>query len=355
MKMVAKFQAAPQKCDFYIQPGLLSSCGKIIQSLKPSQIFVVTNPRIRRLYFEDLRRSLCQAGCGRITIISIPEGEVHKDLKYLMTCYHKLILHDADRLSLIITLGGGVISDLGGMAAATYMRGIKLAHIPTTLVAQVDASIGGKTAVNHERSKNIFGSFYQADCVILDPLVLTTLSRREYLSGLVEIIKISLISNPRLFKYLCKNISRLKRRNSIGLRNIIQEALELKLNIVTQDPNDFGLRKMLNFGHTLGHALETITRYGRYSHGEAVALGILVSLKLGRNNSTFAQVQKLFNQIDLPTKIRRVSPKTLWKFMRLDKKSGFGRVNFVLLRGIGKPYVKNVSFQDFKRALEVIL
>jgi 3-dehydroquinate synthase len=319
---------------------------------------VLTNSTVRKLHYKELQESLKQAGFdGRVLVM--PDGEEFKSLESLGSGYDFLVKHKADRSSLLIALGGGVITDLGGMLAATYMRGIKLVHIPTTLLAQVDAGIGGKAAVNHTRAKNAIGCFYQPNLVMIDPTVLSTLNQREYLNGLAEVIKIALVADPSLFKFLKRNLRAIVERKVPYVTQTISQAVKKKLEITQKDPFERGLRKILNFGHTFGHALEAQKKFSRISHGEVVSLGMLVALQLSAdlrigNETTLTAVKELLEQGGLPTKIKKLDSKALWKIMYLDKKANSGRINFVLLKEIGKPIVKAGEYEQFRRACRVL-
>jgi 3-dehydroquinate synthetase len=239
------------------------------------------------------------------------------------------------------------------------MRGIKLVHIPTTLLAQVDASIGGKTAVNHPRAKNTVGCFYQPNLVMIDPTVLRTLSQSEYLDGLAEVIKIALVTDPPLFEFLKRNLKAILGRSSPYVAQMVYRAVRKKIEITQKDPFERGLRKILNFGHTFAHALEAQKKFGRISHGQAVSLGMLVALQLSAdiklgNETTLRIVTELMEESGLPIKIKKLDTKALWKIMYLDKKANFGRINFVLLKKIGKPVVRAVEYEQFKQACGVL-
>lgn len=320
---------------------------------------MLTNPTLMKLYYDKLEESLSSAGFQIFPPLVIADGEKLKSLESLGYCYDQLVKHRADRSSLLLTLGGGVITDLGGVVAATYMRGISLAHLPTSLLAQVDAAIGGKAAVNHTRAKNVIGCFYQSRLVLVDPLVLGTLSQRHYLNGLAEVIKIGLVSNPKLFRSIEKNIDALVERRKAELHRLIMLAIRQKIKITARDPYEQGVRKILNLGHTFAHALEAYGKYDSLLHGEAVALGMLVALKLSfdlkiGSAEILQSVQALLKQAGLPTRIKRLDLKEIWEIMYLDKKAGYGKINFVLLEGVGQPKLKSVNFDDFKQAVEII-
>jgi len=319
----------------------------------------LTNTTLVKMHYPKLKKSLFRNGLKVGPPMVISDGERFKNLKSLSFCYDRLVEHQADRKSVLVTLGGGVITDLGGMLAATYMRGIRLVHIPTTLLAQVDAAIGGKSGVNHPGAKNTIGCFYQPDLILIDPLVLSTLSQRHYLNGLAEVIKIALVADTPLFKFLQQNIFAIIERKKSPLMKMIGSAVKSKINITTRDTFEKDLRKNLNLGHTFGHALEAEGRYRNILHGEAVSLGMLVALQLSVDmkigkRETLEAVQALLEQVGLPTKIKRLDTQALWEIMYLDKKAGYGKINFVLLKKIGKPSIKAIEYHQFKQACRVL-
>ena len=260
-----------------LDDGLLDRLPRLLDDIKaPARRFVVSSPLVWRLHGPRLAK----AGIGES--ILVPDGERYKNLQNVSRVYESLIRANADRGSTLVTLGGGVIGDMAGFAAATYLRGIALVHVPTTLLAQVDASIGGKVGVNHALGKNLIGAFYQPHAVAIDPSVLQTLPRREFRAGLYEVIKYGMTSSRPLFErvgarpdgHLLEGIRRRSRR-------VIAESCRIKASVVAADEREAGPRRILNFGHTAGHALEAVTKYRRYRHGEAVAYGMLVAAELG--------------------------------------------------------------------------
>jgi len=346
--------------EVMIEQGALSKAGLLIEEkISPSQVFVLTNSKVYKLYFEQLVNSIAKQGL-KTTPIIIPDGERFKSLNSLKKAYDQLVKEKADRESLIVGLGGGVIGDLAGTVAATYMRGITLVHIPTTLLAQADASIGGKTALDLPQAKNLMGCFYPAQLVIIDPLVLNTLTKKDFLNGLVEIIKIGLVSNPKILRFIQNNYGKILQKDIFYLQKLISTAVVEKIKVTNLDPFDRGVRRILNFGHTFGHALETYKNYQETTHGEAVSLGILIALRLSAdlklaNDSLYSEVKNLFQDIGLPTKIKSLNLKKVWEIMNLDKKAKDGKVNFVLLKDIGKPLLKSVNEKSFYKAAEIIL
>jgi len=278
-------------------------------------------------------------------LIEVHDGEKYKTLSTAKYLYDELLKRKADRTTTLIALGGGVIGDLTGFVAATYMRGLPLVHIPTTLLAQVDSSIGGKVAVDHPLAKNIIGSFYQPKAVYTDPEVLQTLSDKDIKNGMIEAIKIAVIKSPVFFKWLEKNIDQLLKKHKDLLCEVVKEAVLLKADIVLRDPWESGLRKILNFGHSIGHALEVGAGYQDLSHGEAVALGMLIETKIACNRGMCSEEfeEKIRKILPSPRKrepifkyIKNIDHNQLWKTLTLDKKNSQGKIIFILLKVLGK-------------------
>ncbi len=272
-----------------IEKGILNNLGKhLSKTIENKRIVIITNSLINGLYGAKLLSVLRKGGFNS-DLIEIPDGEKYKSLSTAKHLYDELLKRKADRTTTLIALGGGVIGDLTGFVAATYMRGLPLIHIPTTLLAQVDSSIGGKVAVDHPLAKNIIGSFYQPKAVYTEPEVLQTLSDQDIRNGIVEAIKIAVIKSPVFFKWLEKNIDQLLKKHKDLLYEAVKEAVSLKVDVVLKDPWESGLRKILNFGHSIGHALEVRVGYQDLSHGEAVALGMLIETKIARNRGICLQ------------------------------------------------------------------
>jgi 3-dehydroquinate synthase len=271
--------------------------------------------------------------------------------------YEALILANADRASTLITFGGGVIGDLAGFAAATYLRGIALVHVPTTLLAQVDSAIGGKVGVNHTLGKNLIGAFYQPRAVVIDPSLLDTLPRREFRAGLYEVIKYGMTSSASLFERIARDRKAIFAKTPEVLAAIITEACRIKAAVVAQDEQEAGLRRILNFGHTAGHALEAVTKYRRYRHGEAVGFGMLVAAELAVARGALADNdrQALANVITslgpLPP-IADIASSQILEAMQHDKKMVAGRLHFVLPTAIGATaIVDDVTEKEIRKAL----
>jgi 3-dehydroquinate synthase len=354
--------------DVLIGANILSDLGKLIDEEKwGKDIFIITDPVVNDLYGDALRRGLKGF---KVRTLEIPRGERYKNLKVASKIYDDLVKYSAHRDSLIIALGGGVIGDLAGFVAATYMRGLDYIQVPTTLLAQVDAAIGGKTAVNHPKCKNLIGSFFQPKLVYIDIQTLTTLPAREIRTGLAEVVKYGVIEDADFFKFVEANAHHLNTnafespdtlRASLKVWQIIvAESAKIKARVVEKDEREGGLRMILNFGHTIGHALETLTKYKAYNHGEAVAMGMVAAAKVANRRKMIGQdsVQRiisLLEKLGLPTEIERLPSKKIIQALAIDKKVRVGKVQFVLPEKIGKVVIKNnVPLKIAKQVLREI-
>jgi len=289
--------------------------------------------------------------------ILIEDGEAAKDWRTLDGIFGQLLAARFGRDSVILALGGGVVGDLGGFAAATYQRGIPFLQVPTTLLAQVDSSVGGKTAINHPRGKNMIGAFHQPLAVVSDLATLDSLPERELSAGLAEIIKHGLILDAALVEWLEQNLSALRRRDRDALRFAVRRSCELKAKVVAADERENGLRAILNFGHTFGHAIEAAAGYGPWLHGEAVGAGMVMASELSvraglLSKQQAARVRELVAQAGLPVQGPAIPAEQLLEWMRVDKKAGAGRVRFVLLSGMGDAQIRDDV--DERAVLEVI-
>ena len=314
--------------------------------------FVVSNPTVWRLHGEAIARAL-----GGLDPVLIPDGGRHKTLQAVSRVYDGLIRAGADRGSAVVALGGGVVGDTAGFAAATFLRGIGLAHIPTTLLAQVDSSIGGKVGVNHPLGKNLIGAFYQPAAVLIDPRLLRTLPRREFRSGLYEVVKYGMIASRDLFDRVARDTKAIFAREPGVLLPVIIESCRIKAEIVSQDERERGLRRVLNFGHTVGHALEAATRYRRFRHGEAVAYGMLAAADLAVARGALADIERqalarlLAKLGPLPPVVDLPIGEAI-EAMRRDKKVVNGTLHFVLPIQIGATMtIDDVTEEELKGAL----
>ena len=323
----------------HVGTGLLDRADLIVPFLVQKKAAVVTNSTVAPLYLERIAGALAREGVEVVRIL-VPDGEEHKDWRTLNGIFDALLEQRCARDTTIIALGGGVIGDLAGFAAATYQRGVPLVQIPTTLLAQVDSSVGGKTAINHPLGKNMIGAFHQPQLVVADIRTLETLPERELRSGLAEVIKHGLIRDAAFFGWIEAHLDRLLTRDPAALEHAVLGSIAIKSEIVTQDERERGLRALLNFGHTFGHAIETGLGYGAWLHGEAVAAGMVMAADLSRqlgylSEADCARIRSLFERAGLPTAVRGITPERMQQLMRLDKKAKGGRVHFVLLQRLG--------------------
>ncbi len=340
---IVKVSLGSRSYDIKIGPALLSRLGAECARLKLGQrCAVITDRNIAPLYSDAALKSLRAAGFEP-TLITVPAGETAKSLKTVQFCYDRLAEQRMERKSFIVALGGGVVGDLAGFVAASYLRGIPFVQVPTTLLAQVDSSVGGKVGVNLKAGKNLVGAFYQPKLVLCDLSTLDTLPRREYLAGLAEVIKYGIIYDARLFKALESKLPAILKRHEATLATIIARCCEIKADVVGQDETESGLRAILNFGHTIGHALEAISHYGKYLHGEAISIGQVAAAGLsekvlGLPAADSERISDLFRRYGLPisVKLNASQKKAVVAAMQLDKKVSAGEVKFVLARKIGQ-------------------
>ena len=329
--------------DIKIAPGLIGRLGGECARLKLApRCAIITDTNVGKRYAKTVFNSLATAGFTPSLIIVQP-GETAKSLKTVQACYDQLAAHRLERKSFIVALGGGVVGDLAGFVAATYLRGIGFVQVPTTLLAQVDSSVGGKVGVNLKSGKNLVGAFYQPRLVLCDLDALKTLPERELRAGLAEVIKYGIIYDAHLFAQLERDLPKLLKRNPAALEAVIARCCEIKADVVSQDETESGLRAILNFGHTIGHAIENISGYGKFLHGEAISIGQVAAAKLssalsGLPKGDAERIRVLFQRTGLPTYIR-LNPaqrEKLYAAMRLDKKVSGGELKFVLAKRLGK-------------------
>ncbi|HTV76451.1 MAG TPA: 3-dehydroquinate synthase, partial [Candidatus Baltobacteraceae bacterium] len=325
-----------------IATGLLKQLGGECARLKLGvRCAIITDSNAGRHYAKPVYETLVGAGFEPV-LITVPAGEKSKSLKIVQSCYDQLAAHRLERKSFIVALGGGVVGDLAGFVAATYLRGIPFVQIPTTLLAQVDSSVGGKTGVNLNAGKNLVGAFYQPRLVLCDLDTLKTLPEREFRAGLAEVIKYGIISDAKLFGQIERNLSKLLKREPKTLAAVVGRCCEIKADVVGKDETEGGLRAILNFGHTIGHAIENISGYGKFLHGEAISIGQVAAAKLSRKIlglplRDVERIENLFKRAGLPAQISLNSAqrKKLFTAMKLDKKVSSGEVRFVLVEKIG--------------------
>lgn len=321
---------------------------------KNKKIMIVTNTTIEKIYLNTLQNTLAKiTPKENIFATILPDGENYKNWETLQKIFDNLLANFFDRKSLIIALGGGVIGDMTGFAAACFQRGVDFLQIPTTLLSQVDSSVGGKTAINHPLGKNMIGAFYQPKAVFADIKTLQTLPKREISAGLAEILKYGFINDaPFLEFFTSENFAKIFDNNADVLSEIIYKSCQNKADIVAKDEtesSDKNLRALLNFGHTFGHAIETHFGYGTYLHGEAVAIGTMMAAEFSQNlgfitPKEVAKIQTLLNQAKLPTALdKKVNANDLYKLMFHDKKVQNGTLNFVLLKNLGEAFVYKLN------------
>jgi 3-dehydroquinate synthase len=334
--------------DILIKAGLLGEVGPRLHQLGlAGKVAVVTNPLVGRLYASIVRRSLQSAGYQARTIL-VPEGEQAKSFHWLGRILDELVRARFERGSVVLALGGGVVGDLAGFAASILARGIPLIQVPTTLVAQVDSSVGGKTGVNHPLGKNLIGAFYQPRAVFIDPDTLGTLPTREWVAGLAEVIKYGMIEDEAFFAYLEGRMGDLLKMQPDAVVRVIARSCEIKASVVEEDERESGRRRVLNYGHTIGHALESLGRYRRLIHGEAVAIGMVQEADLARSlglcsAAVVARQRELVRRAGLPDALPPVRFAELWGAMQHDKKVAQGRLHCVLPKRIGQVVIVSLE------------
>ena len=331
--------------DIHIDKGLLVKIGDILVKEKaPGKTLLITDKNIEKIYgnivSEGFRKNKFDVG-----IVSLKPGEEQKTLETASALYDACFDHKLDRNSLIVALGGGVVGHIAGFVAATFMRGIPFIQIPTSLLAQVDSSIGGKVAVNHPKGKNMIGSFYQPKAVFIDTDTLSTLPATELVAGLVEVIKYGVIKDAELFEYIEKSLYDILQLNHNALLKIIATSCQIKANVVEEDEKERHLRAILNYGHTIGHAIETLTDYKKYRHGEAVAIGMLYATKFAiemrlTDNTVLERQLSLIKRLGLPLHTG-LKPEDIVKILYADKKVIAGRLRLVLPIKIGEVIISD--------------
>lgn len=342
--------------DIIIRERALDALGAALADCGgASRVALVTNPVVNRLWGAAAIRSLQAAGLPT-TPIEIPPGERYKSLTTARRVYARLVEAGLDRRCAVVALGGGVVGDLAGFVAATYLRGVTLVQAPTTLLAQVDASVGGKVAVNLPQGKNLVGAFYQPSVVVVDVTTLGTLPRRQLRSGLAEVVKHGVIADAALFSYLESNATQAIAAEPATMRHLIKRSCEIKASVVALDEREAGRRTILNFGHTIGHALETHSRYRRFSHGAAVAVGMMAACRVGQHlglmqDDTPERLLALLNRLGLSTHIAGVTVDDLLPIMHRDKKALAEEVRMVLPVRMGEVTVTPVSDDVLRAAL----
>ena len=325
----------------YIGAGLLGKQDLLGKHVKGSQVLIVTNETVAPLYLVKTQKMLTDF---QVETLILPDGEEYKNLATLNKIYSKLLEIKFNRNCTLAALGGGVIGDITGFGAASYQRGVNFMQIPTTLLAQVDSSVGGKTGVNHELGKNMIGAFHQPQCVLIDTNTLATLDERQFAAGLAEIIKYGLINDADFFSYLATNMDLLLAKDRAVIASAVQTSCHNKAQVVALDEKESGIRALLNLGHTFAHAIESGMGYGKWLHGEAVAAGMLMaadlSVKMGwLKENEFTQIKDLITRANLPVRGPGMEVEKYLKIMALDKKSANGIIRLILLKAIGQATV----------------
>ncbi|MDH5426905.1 MAG: 3-dehydroquinate synthase [Nitrospirota bacterium] len=326
--------------EIVIQPGILSHIGELLQRAGcAGRVGIVTNPVVNQLYGRVVHRALRQAGFSPFFIM-VPDGEQAKTVQWLSKILDALVTQRMERQDFLLALGGGVTGDVAGFAASTYLRGIPFIQVPTTLVAQVDSSVGGKTGVNHQQGKNLIGAFYQPRMVVIDPQVLNTLPSRQWIAGLAEVIKYGMIADKEFFHYLQHHVEGIQAHSDEVMSHIIRRCCEIKADVVAGDERESGRRRILNYGHTVGHALEAWGHYRKWIHGEAVGLGMVQEASMAQylglcDKEVVEQQDELIKRVGLPSVMPKMKFLDLWQAMQHDKKVVKGDIYCVLPHRIG--------------------
>jgi 3-dehydroquinate synthase len=328
---------------------------EIVRKLRPSDAFLVTDRNVADLYLEQVSARLRDSGVKTAFRI-FPPGEKTKSLDSLNRLYDDFIGARLDRTSLIIALGGGVIGDLATLAAATYMRGTKLLLIPTTLLSMADSCVGGKAALNHAGLKNMIGTFYQPDSVLIDTQMLSSLPQREYVSALSEVVKSAAVGDPLLFSILEEENQKILAKDTKTVTELIERSLKVKIAVVSEDETECGRRRVLNLGHTLAHALEAQTQFSSLLHGEAVSLGLVLACAISNalgivRNDAAGRIRRLLLSFGLPVSLPSANPIELVSLMQRDKKATANRLTFILLKDIGQVIIVEDVAQELVRNL----
>lgn len=350
----------PENRSYSIQFGPLSDLPVSLrdQSVRPGRCLLVTDKNVAGHYIQRLD-GLFQKDGWETLVLVLPPGEETKSIEHIQAIYDASLTWGIDRKTPLIGIGGGVIGDVTGFAASTLLRGVPLVHVPTSLIAQVDSSIGGKTGINRSQGKNLVGSFYQPDVVFIDTETLYTLPRREWHSGLAEVFKHALIRDEVFFAWIEDEIERIIARDPGIVRDLVYRAASIKATVVEIDEKEQNIRAILNFGHTFGHALETTAGYGYFTHGEAVSMGMRAALYLSRRyhrKVEHIRADHVLRRIPIPPIPDSVSRESLMEAMKSDKKIDGGTLRFVLLKEIGEAYVsERVTPQDLDAAWSYVL
>lgn len=342
----------------YIGQDLFDDAELLCKHISGKQVMIVTNTIVAPLYLEQVVTTLNQ-GNKQVDVTTLPDGEAHKNLDTLNLIFDELLSHKHGRDTCIVALGGGVVGDMAGFAASCYQRGVEFIQIPTTLLSQVDSSVGGKTAVNHPLGKNMIGAFYQPNAVFIDINCLHTLPSREYSAGMAEVIKYGIIWDKKFHQWLKENQHDINALKTNALIHMIERCCAIKADVVAQDEHEHGVRALLNLGHTFGHAIESEQGYGVWLHGEAVAAGTVIAAKTALlcgqiNNDEFEDIKDIFHRYSLPiSKPESMNVAHFMQHMAIDKKVLAGKLRFILPVGIGHAeVVSNLDHSILKNAIE---
>ncbi|MBJ6801889.1 3-dehydroquinate synthase [Geomonas propionica] len=342
--------------DIQLGAGILGTIGTVCRELGlTGTAAVVSNTTVAPLYFDTVRAAMEAAGY-QVLLVSLPDGEAYKNSATLNQIYDALVDGSLDRGSFILALGGGVIGDMAGFAAASYLRGIPFVQLPTTLLSQVDSSVGGKTGINHPRGKNLIGAFYQPKAVLIDVMTLDTLPEREFRAGLGEIVKYGAVLDGDFFRFLEENVDALLARDKEALIQAVARSCSIKAKVVAVDEREGGVRAVLNYGHTLGHAVETLTEYTTYLHGEAVAIGMVQAAKISKhfgycNQADRDRIAALIAALGLPAELPAFPSEKYVEALSHDKKVRDKGLLFICNRGIGAYKMERVT--DLKALLDI--
>ena len=344
-----KVDLGQRSYPIFIGTGLLTDPNCFLPWIRGRQVAIVTNATVAAYYLSSLKSVLADQDS---TVIMLPDGEQYKNLTTLNQIFDQLLQERHGRQTTLVALGGGVIGDMAGFAAACYQRGVDFIQVPTTLLAQVDSSVGGKTGVNHALGKNMIGAFYQPNVVVIDTTTLETLTARQLAAGLAEIIKYGLIGDPSFYQWLQTNTGRLMARDPEAISWAIHRSCQNKANIVTADETESGQRALLNYGHTFGHAIEAHTGFSAWLHGEAVSVGMVMAADLSRREG-FISVTDVELLVDLLTRVNLpvtppagLSPEEFMRLMAVDKKVVNGQLRLVLLESIGRATISDTFHQQ---------
>ncbi|MCR9279946.1 MAG: 3-dehydroquinate synthase [Pseudomonadaceae bacterium] len=338
----------------HIGSGLLSDAALLRASVSGSQALVLTNPTVADLYLERVLSAFTDVD---VDVHMMPDGESHKSLEEYGRALDFLLSKRHNRTTTVVALGGGVVGDLAGFVAATYQRGVGFVQIPTTLLAQVDSSVGGKTAVNHSAGKNMIGAFYQPSCVIADLAVLASLPAREFRAGLAEVIKYGVIFDAGFFAWLEESADKILALDEAALAHAVARSAEIKAEVVASDERESGIRAILNYGHTFGHAIEKLTQYGTYLHGEAVAIGMVQAAIYGCLAETLSiddgrRIRRLVERFELPCEPPQLSVESVLEAMGMDKKVSDGKLRLIVPVAIGRVEIRDADSKPLRQALE---